>query len=97
MQYSTFVQSTDKKTNSNQTGLRGKIWENGKITAGVVPGKKIRQADREYDRDYEYQFDSAFVPVRDYKGYRVEEQAYFIPERSQEIIEQNTHPKILAI
>ena len=90
MQSSTFVQSTDKV---NQTGLRGKIWENGKITAGVVPGKKIRQADREYDRDYEYQFDSAFVPIRDYKGYRLEEQTYFIPERSQEIIEQKYSPQ----
>ncbi len=77
----------------NQTGLRGKIWENGKITAGVVPCEKIRQEDREYDRDYAAQHDTAIIPTRDYNGFRIEEQVYFIPERSQAIIEQKYSPQ----
>ena len=68
--------------------MRGKIWENGKVTAGILPCKKIRQADREYEIDYAGQFDTALIPTCDYKGFRVEQETYFIPERSQKIIEQ---------
>lgn len=63
------------------------------MSAGRVPPKKIRQEDREYDRDYAAQHDTAIIPICDYKGYRVEEQTYFIPELSQAIIEQKYSPQ----
>jgi hypothetical protein len=68
-----------------RTGLSGRLWENGEFSIGVVPPDRLREADREYELDYKNQFDVAMVPVRDYRGFRVEEHSYLREERSVNI------------